>query len=71
MISSYRFKSNSGIWLTVEVKIDGTEPAIFNDYDNTLHCSASGLAEIERMHTRGINYRDIIESFERLSEVEI
>lgn len=71
MISSYRFKNSLGIWTTIEVIIDGTEPALFNDFENTLHCSSYELKIIEENHGSGKSYRSIIESLPKLSEVEI
>lgn len=70
-MTSYTFKNKFGIWITILVIIDGTEPTLFNDFDNTIHYSYFRLKEIESKHNSGQNYQDIINSMHKISEVEI
>ncbi len=70
-MTTLSFKNDSGIWISITVIIDGIEPALHNDFHNTLHCSFAEFRDIERKHESGQSYKSIIDSFQKLSKIEI
>ena len=70
-MTTYSFKNDKGIWVCVKAIVDGTEPALYNDFDNTIHCSFFELGQIDEAHRTGKSYREIIGSMQKLSEVKI
>lgn len=71
MIVTYTFKNSFGIWVTVRVVIDGTEPAILDDYSMVIHTSHSEFRDFEKAHESGKSYREIVEGLPKISEVVI